>query len=87
MNACKHGHVDGARHTPCPKCAAESAQEELQQARDALRAVIDIEKRRFAGEQVPEADRRSAFALACAAANGFLVDHIATQPSAKGENG
>lgn len=23
MKACKHGHVDGVRHIPCPKCQLE----------------------------------------------------------------
>lgn len=38
MQPCKHGHVDGVRHIPCPKCQLEARDEEIAQLRAQLAA-------------------------------------------------
>lgn len=39
MRACKHGHVDGVMHTPCPRCHIEGLEREIADLRHMLEVV------------------------------------------------
>lgn len=40
MKACKHGHVDGVRHIPCPKCQAEYWQSQIEERDRTIQALL-----------------------------------------------
>lgn len=43
MKPCKHGHIDGARHIPCPHCRIEVLEQEVSGLHDQLAiALTDI---------------------------------------------
>lgn len=40
MEACKHGHVDGVNHIPCPHCQTEYWQGQVNERDETIRRLL-----------------------------------------------